>query len=86
MSYPHPQQAGRLSAARLVLGILLPILGVVLLVCGGGILLYGGLGYVMVHESQDDPWVVGPLITGVVTVGLALPAGVGGVWALRSSR
>ena len=86
MSHVHPQHAGRLSATRLVLGILLLILSVVLLVCGGGILLYGGLGYVMVHESQDDPWVVGSLITGVVTTGLSLPALVGGVWTLRSAR
>lgn len=87
MSQRHPQAPPpqRPSAARLVLGILLLVLSLFLALCGGGILLYGGVGYVMVHESQEDPWVVGSLITGAITAGLALPAVVGGVWALRRS-
>ncbi len=76
---PAPQ---RDRTGRVVLGVVAVCLGVLLLLCGLGSVLYGFTGYVMVHEGQNDPWVRGSLIAGSVAVCLGLPAAVAGIWTL----
>lgn len=85
---PHPSSGAyrlpprRSRAGWIVAGVLLLCLSAFLLMCGAGTLLYGFLGYVMVHEGHDDPWVRGSIIGGVVTICLTLPTAAAGIWAL----
>lgn len=83
MSSPPP--AGR-STGRLAVGIILMSLGAALALCGLGILAYGGLGAVMVDQSQDDPWVVWSLVVGAVMSVLAVGAFIVGVVLLVRRR
>ena len=83
-----PAQTGdRSRNRRLALGVILMSVGAALGLCGLGILAYGGLGAIMVHESQDDPWVVWSLVVGAVMTVLATAGFCGGmVLMLRRRR
>lgn len=77
MSLP-PQPAAPPSTGRLGVAIVLITVGAALGFCGLGVLAYGGLGAIMVHQSQDDPWVVWSLVVGALMTVIAVVAFIGG--------
>ncbi len=74
------------STGRQALGIVLLCLAVPVGCCGLGILAYGGLGAIMVHESHEDPWVTGSLAVGAVVSVLAVAALIAGTVVLIRRR
>lgn len=83
---PRPMPPEAPGAAATVSGIGLGLLGILLLVIGMVVLLCGGLGFVMVPDGLEDGGVVGMLIGGTVMMLLAVLALIGAMLAVRSRR
>lgn len=85
MSVPAPS-GGRTGTGRIATGAVLISVAAVLGFCGLGTLAYGGMGAIMVHESQDDPWVVWSLVIGAGMLVTAVGALVVGLVLLIRRR